>query len=131
MPAKNPRLSVVLSPSLAATLAALSEATGESASSLVRSILEQSQPALARMLQLVVAAKTAKGQIGEGVSESLRKVVDELQDAMAVADSRLDRVSTDLVGQAETVSGRRRRAVSTPGPVTRGSGSPRKARKGV
>ena len=132
MPSKNPRLSVVLSPSLASTLAALSDATGESASSLVRSILQQSEPALGRMLQLVIAAKTAKGQIGEGVSQSLRKVVDDLEDAMAVADSRLGRVSLDLVDQAQAVAGRKRpRAASTPVPVTRGSGLPRKSRKGV
>ena len=43
MPSKNPRISVVLSPSLAATLAALSEATGDSASSLVRGLLEQTE----------------------------------------------------------------------------------------
>jgi predicted DNA-binding protein len=136
MPSKNPRLSVVLSPSLAATLASLSEATGESASGLARSILEQAEPALARMLQLVIAAKAAKGQIGGGVSESLLKVVNDLEDAYAVAESRLNRVSADLVDQAQAVAGRRRpKVASTPVPVTRGSGSPkgstRTPRKGV
>ena len=132
MPSKNPRLSVVLSPSLAATLQALSHATGESASSLVRGILEQSEPAFQRMLQLVAAASAARGQIGDGVAHSLRKVVDDLEDAMVVADARLSRASSDLVGQAEAVSGRRRRqkAASTPVPVTRGSGSPKITRKG-
>lgn len=131
MPAKNPRLSVVLPPSLAATLAALSEVTGESSSSLVRTILEQAEPALGRMLQLMIAAKSAKGQIADGVSESLRRTVDDIQDAMAVADSRLSRVTSDLVNQAEAVQGRRRpKGASTPVPVTRGSGSPRTTRKG-
>lgn len=138
MPAKNPRLSVVLSPSLAATLAALAHATGESASSFVRGMLEQSEPALLRMLQLVTAAKEAKGQIGGGVSATLGKVVSDLEDALAVADYRMSKVGTDLVQTAESVKGRRRRdarapaparggrppaLVSTPGPVTRGSGS--------
>jgi hypothetical protein len=146
MPSKNPRLSVVLSPSLAATLAALAHATDESASSLVRGILEQSEGALLRMLQLVTAAKAAKGEIGGGVSASLDKVVADLEDAMAVADFRMGRVERDLVDAAEVVGGRRRtsgaavragerrgargaaEAVPTPVPVTRGSG-PGKTRR--
>ena len=138
MPTKNPRMSVVLSPALAATLAALSEETGDSASSLVRGLLEQVEPALQRMLQLVRAANQAKGQIGAGVGESLKRVVHDLEDSLAVADSRTHRVVRDLVEAAEKVEGRRRGAgggaaraapppVQTPGPVTRGSGTTRDA----
>jgi urease gamma subunit len=136
MPTKNPRLSVVLSPSLAATLAALSTETGESASSLVRGFLEQSEQGLVRMLDLVRAAKSAKGQISEGLRGNMSRVVDDLQDALALADARTGRVVADLVATAEQVKGRRRRgagmpqapsagaaaAARTPGPVTRGSG---------
>ena len=132
MPTKNPRLSVVLSPSMAATLAALSEATGESASSLVRGLLEQAEPAFVRMLHLVNAAAQAKGQINDGVSQSLGRVVSDLEDAMALAESRTGRALRDLVDTAESVQGRRRggalsrartvAAVSPPGPVTRGVG---------
>lgn len=142
MPSKNPRLSVVLTPSVAATLAALSEETGDSASSLVRGLLEQTEPALQRMLQLVRAAKQAKGHIGAGVAEAMHRVVEDLQDAMAVADARAGRVVSDLVQTAETVKGRRRgatgvaglspaAAVSDPRLVTRGSGSGKTRRKGV
>ena len=145
MPAKNPRLSVVLSPAVAATLAAIAEETGDSASSLVRGLLDQAAPALVRMLELVKAAKAAKGQIGGGVAQSLHRVVNDLADAMAVADSRQQRVIADLVEQAEAVRGRRRAAampgadrhrgrgsaVSTPVPVTRGSGTPGKPAKGA
>ena len=142
MPASNPRLSVVLSPAVAATLVAISEETGESASSLVRGLLEQAAPALERMLQLVRAAKAAKGQIGGGVASSLDRVVNDLADAFAVADSRMARATNDLVSQAQAVKGRRRpsegggaaharrAAASTPVPVTRGSGTPGKPAKG-
>ncbi len=133
MPSKNPRLSVVLTPALASTLASLSHETGDSASSLVRGFLEQAEPALARMLELVRAAKSAKGQIGAGVAGAMDRLVDDLEDVMAVADSRVGRISRDLVSQAQAVEGRRRggggRAahgaapVSTPVPVTRGSGT--------
>jgi predicted DNA-binding protein len=146
MPTKNPRLSVVLSPSLAATLAALSEATGDSASSLVRGLLEQTEPALQRMTQLVVAAKAAPSQIGSGMSESMDRVINDLEDALAVADARTKRVHRDLVSAAETVRGRRRSATAgaagrgaspapdvglTPVPVTRGSGGGKTLSKGV
>lgn len=141
MPSKNPRLSVVLPPALAATLAALSKETGDSSSSIVRSLLEQAAPALERMLELVKAAKAAQGQIGAGMAESMHRVVEDLHDAIAIADSRSKRVLGDLVAQAEEVKGRRRprdehgaaghgagtaAALSTPVPVTRGSGHPGK-----
>lgn len=150
MPSKNPRLSVVLTPSVAATLAALSEASGDSASSLVRGLLEQVEPALQRMLQLVIAAKEAQGQIGAGAQSSMTRVMDDLQDAMAVADARLGRVVRDLVSDAEEVKGRRRAATDdsgggaarsvrrvsalgakTPAPVTRGSGGYKSIQTGV
>lgn len=148
MPSKNPRLSVVLPSALAATLAALAEETGESASGVVRGLLEQSEPALQRMLELVRAAKAAKGQIGTGVAVALDRVVDDLEDALALADSRAGRVVADLVSQAQAVQGRRRRSGqaralrapagaapspghSTPVPVTRGSGHPGEGVGGV
>ena len=146
MPTKNPRLSVVLSPPVATVLAAVSRETGESVSSLVRGLLDQCLPALVRMHDLLTAAKAAKGQIGSGVAHSLERVVSDLQDAMALADSRTQRVVADLVDQAQAVKGRRRPAGggaaahgrpsstgSTPVPVTRGSGTPgepAKQRKG-
>jgi hypothetical protein len=173
MPSANPRLSVVLTPSLAATLAALSKETGDSASGLVRGFLEQSEPALLRMLELVKSAKAAKGQIGGGLASTVHRVVDDLQDALALAEIRIARVSGDLVSQAQAIKGRRRavesvsaksrlaagraaratsgqaerevpvtppeipttgkkkrrRAVSTPVPVTRGSGPGKTLRK--
>lgn len=143
MPTKNPRLSVVLSPSLAATLAALSEATGDSASSVVRSLLEQTEPALQRMVQLVNAAKQAKGTIGAGVGQALDRVVTDLEEALVLADHRASRAIGDLVQTAEGVKGRRRgtagpagrapAATLSPNPrlVTRGSGGGKTRREGA
>jgi hypothetical protein len=98
------------------------------------------------MLELVKAAKSAKGQIGAGLAGAMDRVVSDLQDAYAVADSRTARVTADLVAQAEAVKGRRRPAagmraerapvgrpagVSTPLPVTRGVGTGKTLRKGA
>ena len=143
MPTKNPRLSVVLSPSLAATLDALSSATGDSASSLVRNILVQTEPALQRATQLIEAAAASRQQVGAGVAATMDRVITDLEDALLVADARAGQAIRDLVGEAEAVKGRRRAAAtggarrsgsalpSTPVPVTRGSGTGKTRRKGV
>ena len=148
MPASNPRLSVVLTPSLAATLQQLGQATDQSASSIVRDLLLQTEPALRRMLRLVLAANGAKEQIGEGVGSSLLRVVSDLE-------RELERETgghveyQDLVDKAEAVQVRARRAggagerqraraarpqgskAETPVPVTRGSGTGKTRRKDV
>ena len=93
MPTKNPRISVSLTPSLAALLNELAEETGDSSSSLVRGILMQTEPALGRMLQLVRAAKDAQGQIGAGVGRSMQRAAETLEDALAAADARLGRAA--------------------------------------
>jgi hypothetical protein len=133
MATKNPRISVSLTPSLATLLNDLAVETGDSASSLVRGILVQTEPALGRMLQLVRAARDAQGQIGSGVGRSLQRAAETLEDALAVADARFGRAAGDLVSEAEAVRGRRRptgsggpaaarAAASDPRAVTRGSG---------
>jgi len=140
MPSKNPRLSVVLSPALAATLAALADASGESSSSVVRGLLEQSHSALDRLVHLMRAAKSGKAEIGVGVADTLNRVQSDLESALYAAEGHMSQVghSLDLVSQAEAVKGRRSagrggrvadgtaRALgsSTPVPVTRGSGRP-------
>ena len=143
MAAKSPRLSVSISPSLSALLAQLAHESEQSASSLVRELLEQSEPALGRLLQLLQAAKSAKGQVGAGVAGALDRVVGDLEEALAVADLRVGRATRDLVTVAESVNGRRRPAAgmrrgapsggpevlpSTPVPVTRGSGGGKPAK---
>ena len=141
---KNPRISVVLTPSLAALLAQMAEETGESAASFVRDLLIQSEPALHRMLQLVVAAKSAKGQIGSGLHDTMDRVLRDLEGAAERAQHAGDHLIADLVAQSEAIRPRRRAAApsgkrsaegrgglseggSTPVPVTRGSGTPKGA----
>ena len=60
MPAKNPRLTITLQPTLAAQLRKLSELTGNSQSSLIGDLLEGSGPVFDRMIKVMEAAKTAK-----------------------------------------------------------------------
>ena len=152
MPASNPRLSVVLTPSLFATLQQLGHATDQSASAIVRDLLLQTEPALRRMLALVLAANGAREQIGEGVGSALFRVVSDLEHQLErETDGEVG--YQDLVTQAEAVQGRARRAGGaagagggaaragravrsqgeglTPVPVTRGSGTGKTRRKDV
>ena len=74
MPAKNPRLTITLQPSLAAQLRKLSELTGNSQSALIGDLLEGTGPVFDRMIQVLEAAKTAK--------ESMRgKLADDMEHA--------------------------------------------------
>lgn len=114
MPTKNPRLSVVLPPSVAATLAALAAEGGESASGLVRGLLTQAEPALVRMLSLVRAAKAAQGQMQSGVAASLDRVVSDLEDALITSEVRMERAARDLVAVAEALPSRARRSDAQP-----------------
>ena len=59
MPAKNPRLTITLQPSLA-QLRKLSELTGNSQSGLIGDLLEGSGPVFDRLIQVLEAAQTAK-----------------------------------------------------------------------
>lgn len=144
MTGKNPRITISLTPSLVATLSGISKETGESMSTMVREVLIQSEPAFHRMYELFKAANAAKGQIGGGTGAALAKVVDELEEAMAVADVRVKRATRDLVDSAEKVAGRRRKTVgaargpahstgerlATPRLVTRGVGTNKKGVRG-
>ena len=76
MPAKNPRLTITLQPSLSAQLRKLSELTGNSQSALIADLLEGTGPVFDRMIQVLEAAKTAK--------ESMRgKLADDMEHAQS------------------------------------------------
>ena len=82
MPAKNPRISITLQPSMAAQLRRLSELTGSSQSGLIGELLEGSGPVFDRMIQVMEAAKTAK--------ESMRgKLTGDMEQAQARVESAL------------------------------------------
>lgn len=82
MPAKNPRLTITLQPSLAAQLRKLSELTGNSQSALIGDLLEGTGPVFDRMIQVLEAAKSAK--------ESIRgKLADDMEHAQAKMEGAL------------------------------------------
>lgn len=152
MATKNPRISVTLTPETAAVLARISTLSKGSVSSLVGELLETTLPVFERMAQALEAAaqleseaKSAKGDIAAG----LQRAQDRLEDQLGLALTTMDDGLRPILEQAEKVSRRAAKApravrgagglrqsekaseaVSTPVPVTRGSGTPKKGKTG-
>ena len=152
MPTQNPRLTITLTPAVAAVLKSMSEASGNSQSSIVGELLEVSVPVFERVTKALLAARdmeeAAKGEIAAGLGRAQSRMEQQLPLHLA----ELDEGIRPLLDHAEDVRRRRARAaggapapagarqpdgraprVSTPVPVTRGSGprsKPSKAGKG-
>jgi len=138
MPAANPRLSVVLSPSAAAVVDELAVVTKQSKSAVVASLVDLAVPVFERVVVALRAAQQveegAKGEIAEGLDRAQRRL--EVQLGLAMDD--MEQGFRPLLQEAEKVerrraAGKRSAAASgrpTPVPVTRGSGPPAKGAKG-
>ena len=94
MPTLNPRVSITLKPSSYAQLKELSRLTGNSQSSLIAEILEQSEPVFARIITVLAAAQTAK-------QGALDRVVGDMEKAQ----SRIEKELGLLVGDFELTAG--------------------------
>ena len=60
MPTSNPRITITLQPAVSAILKRVSDLTGDSQSSVVASLLEQSMPVFERLVQVLEAATLAR-----------------------------------------------------------------------
>jgi hypothetical protein len=85
MPAKNPRLTITLQPSLAAQLRKLSELTGNSQSSIIGDLLEGTGPVFDRMIQILEAAKQAKDSIRGKLAGDLEQAQNKMEDGLGLA----------------------------------------------
>lgn len=155
MPTPNPRTNVTLSPSLDLLVVRLAAMQRVSKSQVLRELLEAAEPALQRAVILMEAASKSTEGVLSGLRDSLTRAQDKAEADLAVHLHGLDSVTKDLVDQAQEVRGKRPRAshkqsappvatavvaagggarsvLSTPVPVTRGSGPPGEGkRKGL
>ena len=109
MPTTNPRLSVTLRPSTAATLRRLSELTGNSQSAMVSELLEQSEPVFQRMTVLLEAAQRAQKEAKAGMAESMERAQSRLEKTLGVVMTEFDDYTGDLLAGLEDVQRRARR----------------------
>ncbi len=130
MPAVNPRLTITVPRTVAAAFAELSELTGNSQSSLIAELLEESLPLFENMIRVLRAAKTVR-------AESTEAFVAELDQAQARMEAHLglalhtssgDVDRFERLARGAAVPAQRERdghGGSDPRPVTRGSTPPR------
>lgn len=131
MPAKNPRLTITLQPTLAAQLRRLSELTGNSQSSLIAELLEGSTPVFDRMITLLEAAHQAKeamrGQVVEGLDDAQSK----LEKQLGLALDTWDTAAAPLLDQMEAIQRRAKApARAARGPRSAGAQAGRKGAAG-
>ena len=119
MPAKNPRLTITLQPSLAAQLRKLSELTGNSQSGLIGDLLEGSGPVFDRLIQVLEAAQTAKDSMRGKLTQEMGAAQSKVEDALGMALEGFDDLTGSLLDEAEAVTRRARR-----GPAVRGVSGP-------
>lgn len=109
MPAKNPRLTITLQPSLAAQLRKLSELTGNSQSALIGDLLEGTGPVFDRMIQVLEAAKSAKESIRGKLADDMEHAQSKMEGALGLALEGFDEFTGSLLDEAEEVTRRARR----------------------
>ena len=110
MPAKNPRLTITLQPSLSAQLRRLSELTGNSQSALISELLEGSGPTFDRLIQVLDAAQKAKDALKGGVSREMEEAQQRVEQQLGLVLDHSESVAATLLDEAEKVRRRRPRA---------------------
>jgi hypothetical protein len=130
MPAKNPRLTITLEPSLAAQLRRLSELTGNSQSSLVAELLSGSGPVLEKIITVLEAAKSATASMKGMIAAEIDAAQAKMEKQLGLALEGYDEFARPILDLAEDVQ-RRARKKSPGGGGEGASVSPRSGGAGV
>jgi hypothetical protein len=138
MATTKPRITISLEPHVYEVLRRLSFAGGRPMSAAVTGFLDVALPALERMVVVMEAAKGMPQKARAELKASLDRAEAELLPAVAAVVDQSDMFLDEALTAARArngaeVRGRspRPKAVSTPVPVTRGSGRTKAAKKAV
>lgn len=112
MPTKNPRLTMTLTPTIAAQLRRLSELTGNSQASLVSELLEGQEVVFARVIQSLEAAKLVKEEMKSSLRADLDRSQQVIEAQLGLVLKSLDNAAAPLLKEAEKI---RRRKGREPG----------------
>ena len=113
MTTSNPRLTITLTPSLAACLRRLSEVTGSSQSRIISDLLEGSVPVFERIIETIELAKVASASIRGKLASDMQLAQSRIESQLGMVYDELDGVTDSLLDAAEVVK-RRARRESTP-----------------
>lgn len=111
MPTNNPRVNVTLSPSLDALVTQFAGIQRVSKSSVLREFLEAVEPSLRHALALMEAAKGASEAARKTVARDMQMIVQQAESTAHLALSVAADRTRDLVADAESIKGRRPKAV--------------------
>jgi hypothetical protein len=124
MSTTNPRLTITLQPSVAAQIREISRLTGSSQSGVISELLESSSPVFERLIQVLVAAESAKAEIGGQVKRDLEAAQTRVERQLGLILEDFGDVTKPILDQAETIRRRTRRA--TPGQAGAGTSGARR-----
>lgn len=149
MTTTNPRLTVTLTPAVAAVLRELSKVGGQSQSAIVGELLQVSVPIFERVVLALRAAETVQAGAKAEIAAGLERAQAKLESQMALVLNQFDDAHKPLLEEAEKVSRRGtgdagagmraarpataaavRKALATPVPLTGGSGHPKRGKTG-
>lgn len=145
MPTTNPRLTITLTPAVAAVLREMSGLAGNSQSAIVGELLETSLPVFERVVQAMRAAVTIRDSAKAEIVDGLERAQAKLEAQLPLVMGDMDAAFLPLLEEAEKVTRRGPRATeargartggrgqlrgSTPVPLTGGSGSTKKGHTG-
>lgn len=134
MPTLNPRVTITLTPAVAAVLRELSKLAGNSQSAIVGELLQTSLPVFERVVTALKAAQSIQQSATSEIAAGLHRAQSKLEDQLGLMLGDVDESMRPLLEEAEKIARRGGRtaplgavlpprARSTPVLVTRGSGS--------
>jgi hypothetical protein len=127
MPTANPRIQVTVKPSQYELLKRLAKLQGRSMSKVISELFDEIEPVYERVAVVLQAAKRAQSSANEGMRQAFEKAEGEMAPHVAAAMGQFDLLVSTFGAGADTGGASSASAsvsLPTPGPVTRGSGTP-------
>ena len=109
MPAKNPRLTITLEPTLAAQILRMSELTGNSQSKIIGELLQGTSPVFERLIRVLEAAKSAKAAIKGKAAADVEAAQSRMEEMLGIVMDDFDNLTGSLLDEAEAVERRARK----------------------
>lgn len=108
MPAKNPRITLTVQPSLAAQIRRLSELTGTSQSALIAEMLTSASHVFDRLILVLEAAERARDELRERFADDAAAAQTKIEASLGLLLEGFDEWTGNLLEEAEAVTRRRR-----------------------
>ena len=119
MPAKNPRLTITLEPTLAAQILRISELTGNSQSKIIGELLQGTSPVFERLIRVLEAAKSAKAAIKGKAAADAEAAQTRMEEMLGIVMDDFDNLTGSLLDEVEAVERRARKTTTRVPAVTR------------